>query len=112
MDPQKLLEILASKQRSFVMSANGSSMVPFLVRGDRLHFERGADVALGDVVLYRSPSGRLLIHRVCSLSPLCTKGDNVDEFDEPGGVSLARLVRVEKTWRSILRRYTLLLWSK
>lgn len=105
----------------FVLSANGASMVPTIVRGDRIHLEASPEVlgklTHGDIVLARDALGRYLIHRIRVLQPaadsrvrdrssprIITRGDALDQDDPPIARVLAKVTRIERTWRSRLRR--------
>lgn len=92
-----------------VICANGASMAPSIVKGDRLHVRRpSGPLHVGDVVLARTASGRHVIHRIIALEPeIVTCGDAVEEPDERIDELLMRVERIETTWRSRLRRLTL-----
>lgn len=94
--------------REFVLEANGGSMFPTIVKGDRLHLARcrNSDINPGDIILAQDPYGRFLIHRVVQISPaLRTRGDAMDSDDAERMDSIAIVRNIEKTFRSRLRRF-------
>ncbi len=96
--------------KALVLQANGRSMFPAVVKGDRVHLVRVENNAaqVGDILFCRGVSGRFYIHRLVSLSPAPrTRGDALAQEDEEIAEILAKVSRVEKTWRSRLRRITL-----
>lgn len=102
-----LLEELA--QERFIITASGSSMVPTIVKGDRIHLRRpDREPQVGDIVLCKDRHGTYIIHRVTSTEPrLLTQGDASAEADDLIEEVLGLVTCVEKTWRSRLRRITL-----
>lgn len=62
----------------------GTSMVPSLLPGDFVVGVRGKPAA-GDVVVFESPNGRLVVHRVVRVGDgwVLTKGDNCEIPDDP-----------------------------
>lgn len=106
-------ELLADPNvNAIVLLANGGSMFPAVVKGDRLHLERSKDEApeVGDIVFCRGVSGRFFVHRLVQMNPEPrTRGDALDADDEEIAEILAKVVHIEKTWRSRIRRLTLLM---
>ena len=86
---------------SVVIPVTGSSMLPFLRSEDLVTLaplDRGP--ALGDVVAFRRPDGRMVLHRVVSVEPqrILVRGDAarvVDGWITPDQVT-ARVVAVER----------------
>jgi signal peptidase I len=102
-----ILESLRVEGRTkAVVSANGGSMFPTIVRGDRIHLDFGSPLLkVGTIILARDRLGRHLIHRVVQLEPeLITRGDACQTDDPPIESVLACVEKVEKTWCSRLRR--------
>lgn len=69
--------------RSFIAVVNGASMEPILSTGDIVFISpvnSPSDIRVGDVIIYKSASNRLVIHRVISIvgngDYFITKGDN------------------------------------
>jgi signal peptidase len=83
-------------------------MRPFLKDGDVIEVSpvEAQAVRIGDVILYRSPAGRAIVHRVIGLDGngqngadgLTTKGDAMPGADEPVRPEqvLGRVVAVER----------------
>ena len=66
-----VLQELTEQGKEVSLLLTGSSMVPFLVHGrDRIFFKK-PDRALkkGDMVFYRRPDGRYVMHRICRVTP-------------------------------------------
>ena len=61
---------------NFNIPIKGNSMSPLLIEGDEIIFEKQENIELGDIVLFKDESSEYVAHRVISLSPLRTKGDN------------------------------------
>jgi len=78
----------------------GFSMEPLLHNGDKVYLEPAQPgiFAVGDLLAYVDPSGMPVVHRVISLSPLQTQGDNNPQVDavDLATVPLAQVVRVER----------------
>ncbi|MEM4971844.1 MAG: signal peptidase I [Sulfolobales archaeon] len=71
--------------QSYIAVVSGSSMEPILSTGDVvfiLPVRSPSDISLGDVIVYKSQSGRYIIHRVINIISIggktyfVTKGDN------------------------------------
>lgn len=69
--------------RSFIAVVSGASMEPILSTGDMVIIapvSSPSDIRVGDVVVYKSAGGKLVIHRVISVvgngEYFITKGDN------------------------------------
>lgn len=79
--------------------AAGSSMVPFFCHGDTVYLDRAPQtLRRGDVVLYRRPGGRYVLHRIVGMprdGSLIMLGDaQVDRERIERGAVCARAVRV------------------
>ena len=92
-----------------IITVNGGSMVPTIVKGDRVHIRQAkCPVAVGQVVLCKDTYGKHMIHRVVAVTPaIVTRGDALESDDAPIDKVLGIVTRVEKTWISRLRRFTL-----
>ena len=94
-------EILA--QRSYLrFKARGQSMRPFIHSGDALLIEPrdGAKLKIGDVILYRRPSGTYVVHRLIKKNGsavLITKGDSLNYYDAsiPAEQVMGRVIQIE-----------------
>lgn len=102
----KVVEAALDSGNDFVISVNGGSMAPTIVRGDRLHGRILKGVPhLGEIVLCRDIGKKWLIHRVVAVTPwIRTKGDALSEEDLPIEEVAAVIYRIEKTLLSRLRR--------
>ena len=92
--------------KEFIITANGSSMIPTIVKGDKIHVDPSKrNFRTGEIIFGRDDSGALIVHRIVSTSPsLITKGDNV-AFQTEGNVeALGKVVKIKRTPRSIFRR--------
>jgi phage repressor protein C with HTH and peptisase S24 domain len=107
---QQLIPLLKERpDLDYVLSGTGSSMIPTIVRGDRLHIRKLAEPPRpGDILICQDVIGRYLIHRVVQTKPeLRTQGDAVNELDPPIQEVLGIVYLIEKTWLSRLRRIKL-----
>lgn len=88
------------------LKAFGGSMYPFIRNGECITIEpaMASEIRYGDIVLYRDPDGKVLIHRIVNIKNkdgerhLMTKGDAAgtsDGFIDPKGV-LGRVVEIKK----------------
>jgi hypothetical protein len=112
----ELLEILETFRvdpsfDQIVIGAQGLSMVPTIVPGDRIHLVRARrPIQIGDLVLAKGLQ-RFYVHRVVATSPrLRTKGDSAPVLDEEGVEAIAFVERIERTWLSRLRRIRYKFW--
>ena len=88
------------------LKVTGKSMTPFLIGGEVLTIKnvRGAPLRLGDLILYKTRDGSLLLHRIVSKgrkrdTPIFqTKGDALLSADEPVFARdvLGKVIRIEK----------------
>jgi signal peptidase I len=87
-----MLENILAEAKAIRLRATGHSMQPFLQGGELLTIQRVAPSAVrrGDLLLYRSRHGRLLIHRVLCISQtkasglvFTLQGDARPVVDEP-----------------------------
>lgn len=103
---QEILQKTEYNNTEFIIAANGSSMIPTVVKGDRIHINpKDKEFAIGDLLFGREENGSLIIHRVVQIHPeLVTKGDNVPLQTERIVEALGKVTRVQKTPRSIFRR--------
>ena len=102
-----LLDLL--EERDLIITVNGGSMVPTIVKGDRVHIKRtSGPVGIGTLVLCVDIYGKHMIHRVVAVAPsVVTRGDALDSDDAPIAKTLGIVTWVEKTWNSRLRRISL-----
>jgi hypothetical protein len=109
---QIVSELLLQK-KEVVMEANGRSMFPTMVKGDKIHLQHclSNEVKVGDIVFGKFRE-TYCIHRVISTHPLLlTKGDSLEEVDPPIEEVFAKVKRIQRTWISRLRRMKLSLQS-
>ncbi|MFQ6066726.1 MAG: S24/S26 family peptidase [bacterium] len=94
-----------SRGRVLRFRTKGGSMSPFIRNEDVVEVvPLKGKINLGDVVLYRSSYGKMVIHRVIRRrkESIITKGDSVPSSDQPvlSEQVLAQVVSVEKNgWR-------------
>lgn len=87
-DPAALIESLLASGYAVAFEAHGSSMLPVIRAGDKLHVDRLHTVEVGDVVLARLERG-LTAHRLVRVLETSdgvqyiTRGDNCDDDDPP-----------------------------
>jgi hypothetical protein len=85
----------------------GSSMLPSIPPGSRLHLEPvdggRASIGVGEVVVYLGPGGEFIAHRVVGLERgpdgpvLVTRGDNQEHCERvPSSAAAFRVVRVTR----------------
>jgi GNAT superfamily N-acetyltransferase len=109
LDDDTFLDLSAEILRqggSFQFRAHGSSMAPFIRDGDLLTMAPcdPADLAVGDVTLYRTHRDRVVAHRIVAKSvqrgqwTLVTQGDARLHPDSPvpGDRLLGRIVRIQR----------------
>jgi signal peptidase I len=60
----------------FKIDIKGNSMSPLIIEGDEITFTKESGINLGDIVLFKDETSEYIAHRVISLNPLETKGDN------------------------------------
>lgn len=97
--------------RPQTITANGCSMFPIIVKGDRIALKICKDpVVLGDIVLAKLVNGQWVIHRVVNTNPIETKGDANESNDLKVADVVASVVKIEKTVISRLRRTGI--WKK
>lgn len=84
-------------------------MHPFIQNGDILLIQprSTAELNTGDIVFYRRPSGRYIVHRLIHKNGsayLITKGDNLRYYDEPVPVEqvLGRLIQIESRGKRVV----------
>lgn len=106
-----------------IVIASGGSMEPALVGGDVCLAARGMDVTEGDIILYRRPGDKPVLHRVVALEPngqLRTAGDanqHLDRDPVPPRYVMGRVVavfplgRAARNWMRCVRGATLLTQS-
>jgi signal peptidase I len=106
----QLAEILKLRpDLTCIVGATGKSMIPTIVRGDRIHIKRPAlTPSVGDIAVVRVRTGLFCIHRIRSVSPfIVTKGDASEIEDPPVDEIIGIVDHIERTWRSQLRRFFL-----
>ncbi len=107
-----LSDILAQEvlARGFCLrvKGRGGSMYPFVQTGDMLLIEpkEAAELNIGDVILYRRPSGTYVVHRLIKRNgsaTLLTKGDSLRYYDAPVPAEqvLGRVTQIEVNGRRI-----------
>lgn len=103
---EDILKVPELSAKVLIITANGSSMIPTIVKGDRIYIDSSEkNFKIGEIIFGRDESGSLIVHRIVSTRPsLVTKGDNV-AFQTEGIVeALGKVVKIKKTPRSIFRR--------
>ncbi len=89
--PVKLLELLPVMEETLsagctvTFTTHGKSMRPILNDGDSVTVKKADKYKVGDVVLYRKPDGKFVLHRIIGLKKdtVYTQGDSLHEKDEP-----------------------------
>jgi phage repressor protein C with HTH and peptisase S24 domain len=86
----------------------GKSMVPVIQDGEEVEISPASRPAIGDIVLCRRPSGRVLVHRIVLVrgSKYKLKGDSSPKPDEGwvdrnSVVGVVTGVRKGKTWKAL-----------
>ncbi len=106
LEPSKLLAEILQERGQIVMQANGRSMFPTLVKGDRIHLKACTkeEARIGEIIFARF--GKLYcLHRVVKEVPLTTKGDALDQVDPPIEEVFGKVVEIQKTFFSRIRRW-------
>lgn len=72
-----LVQSCLEKSGSFEFSPHGGSMLPTVREGDSVKLVPPGDIRKYDVILYRRPGGKAVLHRViaCKGEKLVTRGD-------------------------------------
>ncbi len=71
--------------QSIRLTATGGSMIPFIKDGDVCELSPPIKLALGDIVLAKSHSGKFCLHRIVKIAGghFFLRGDSQDSFDGP-----------------------------
>jgi len=83
-----LLEATTQEGLEFTITVSGSSMMPLFVDGvTKVILGRPDNLRLGDVVLFSTKEGKILLHRIVQIEPstntFTMRGDALVRSDEP-----------------------------
>lgn len=105
-EPSNLLAEVLKERGEILIQANGRSMYPTIVKGDRILLKtcEKTQVKMGDIVFARF-GRQFCLHRVVKDFPLLTKGDALDQVDPPIEEVYGHVLEIQKTFFSRIRRW-------
>lgn len=106
LEPSKILVEVLRERGQVVIQANGRSMYPTLVKGDRIHLNvcTKDEARIGEIIFARFGK-QYCLHRVVRENPCITKGDALDQVDPPIEEVYGKVMRIQMTFFSRIRRW-------